>query len=77
MTKLEASITQLLNKAATGDLKAMKVFLQMASRFFWFVKGPSPPFFPNGFLFHLNQKCPETIDALPIKFTAGAGDSET
>jgi hypothetical protein len=33
MTKLEASITQLVNKAAAGDLKAMKVLMQMASRF--------------------------------------------
>jgi hypothetical protein len=31
MTKLEASITQLMNKAANGDLKAMKVLLQTAS----------------------------------------------
>ena len=33
MTKLEASVTQLVNKAASGDLKAMKVLMQMASRF--------------------------------------------
>jgi len=33
MTKLEASMTQLVNKAASGDLKAMKVLMQMASRF--------------------------------------------
>jgi Family of unknown function (DUF5681) len=33
MTKLEASITQLMNKATAGDLKAMKVLLQMATRF--------------------------------------------
>jgi Family of unknown function (DUF5681) len=33
MTKLEAGITQLVNKAAAGDLKAMKVVMQMASRF--------------------------------------------
>jgi hypothetical protein len=33
MTKLEASITQLVNKSASGDLKAMKVLMQMASRF--------------------------------------------
>ena len=33
MTKLEASITQLVNKAATGDLRATKVLMQMASRF--------------------------------------------
>jgi hypothetical protein len=43
MTKLEASITQLLNKAATGDLKAMKVFLQMASRHLELVTGPDAP----------------------------------
>jgi len=33
MIKLEASITQLVNKAATGDLRATKVLMQMASRF--------------------------------------------
>jgi hypothetical protein len=33
MTKLEAGITQLVNKAAAGDLKAMKILMQMASRF--------------------------------------------
>jgi hypothetical protein len=33
MTKLEAGITQLVNKAAAGDLKAMKIIMQMASRF--------------------------------------------
>ncbi len=33
MTKLEASVTQLVNKAASGDLRAMKVLMQMASRF--------------------------------------------
>lgn len=41
MTKLEA--TQLVNKAATGDLKAMKVLLQMASRFPELVEDPEPP----------------------------------
>jgi hypothetical protein len=41
MTKLEASITQLVNKAASGDLRAMKV-LQMASRFPELVTGPEP-----------------------------------
>ena len=40
MTKLEASVTQLVNKAATGDLKAMKVLMQMASRFPELVTGP-------------------------------------
>lgn len=43
MTKLEASVTQLVNKAATGDLKAMKVLMQMASRFPELVKDPEPP----------------------------------
>jgi hypothetical protein len=43
MTKLEASVTQLVNKAATGDLKAMKVLMQMASRFPELVTGPEPP----------------------------------
>ena len=43
MTKLEASITQLMNKATAGDLKAMKVLLQMASRFPELVKDPEPP----------------------------------
>jgi hypothetical protein len=32
MTKLEACVTQLVNKAATGDLKAAKVCMQIASR---------------------------------------------
>lgn len=43
MTKLEASITQLMNKATTGDLKAMKVLLQMASRFPDLIKEPEGP----------------------------------
>lgn len=43
MTKLEASITQLMNKATAGDLKAMKVLLQMASHFPELVKDPEPP----------------------------------
>jgi hypothetical protein len=42
MTKLEASITQLVNKAATGDLRAMKVLLQTASRFPELVTDPAP-----------------------------------
>jgi hypothetical protein len=33
MSKLEASVTQLVNQAASGDLRAMKVLMQMASRF--------------------------------------------
>jgi hypothetical protein len=43
ITKLEASMTQLVNKAAAGDLKAMKVLLQMASRFPELVTGPERP----------------------------------
>jgi hypothetical protein len=43
MTKLEATITQLMNKATTGDLKAMKVLLQMASRFPELIKEPEGP----------------------------------
>jgi hypothetical protein len=43
MSKLEASVTQLVNKAATGDLKAMKVLMQMASHFPELVTGPEPP----------------------------------
>jgi hypothetical protein len=42
MTKLEASVTQLVNKAASGDLKAMKVLMQMASRFPELVINPDP-----------------------------------
>jgi hypothetical protein len=42
MTKLEASVTQLVNKAASGDLKAMKVLVQMASRFPELVINPEP-----------------------------------
>jgi len=42
MTKLEASVTQLMNKATAGDLKAMRVLLQMASRFPELVKDPEP-----------------------------------
>jgi hypothetical protein len=33
MTKLEASLTQLVNKAASGDLKAEKLLLEMMNRF--------------------------------------------
>jgi hypothetical protein len=40
MTKLEAGVTQLVNKAATGDLKAMKIFMQMADRFPELIEGP-------------------------------------
>ena len=43
MTKLEASVTQLVNKATAGDLKAMKVLLQIASRFPELVKDPDAP----------------------------------
>jgi hypothetical protein len=43
MTKLEASVTQLVNKAASGDLKAMKVLMQMASRFPELVTDPESP----------------------------------
>jgi Family of unknown function (DUF5681) len=38
MTKLEASLTQLANKAAVGDLKAAKIFTDMVTRFPEFVK---------------------------------------
>ena len=38
MTKLEASLTQLANKAASGDLKAAKIFTDMVTRFPEFVK---------------------------------------
>jgi hypothetical protein len=44
MTKLEASMTQLVNKAASGDLKAMKVLMQMASRFPELVSDPKQSF---------------------------------
>ena len=33
MTKLEASLTQLVNKAASGDLKAEQLLLEMMNRF--------------------------------------------
>ena len=33
MTKLEASLTQLVNKAVSGDLKAEKLLLEMMNRF--------------------------------------------
>jgi Family of unknown function (DUF5681) len=33
MTKLEAGMTQLLNKAASGDLRATKILVQFANRF--------------------------------------------
>lgn len=42
MSKLEASMTQLINKAASGDLKAMKVLMHMAIRFPELVTGPEP-----------------------------------
>src|SRR5258706_7227599 len=40
MTKLEASVTQPVNKAASSDLQAIKVLMQMASRFPELVTGP-------------------------------------
>lgn len=43
MTKMEASVTQLVNKAAAGDLKATKFLLQMATRFPELIKGPDEP----------------------------------
>jgi hypothetical protein len=43
MTKLEATVTQLVNKAANGDLKAMRIFILMASRFPELVKDPDAP----------------------------------
>ena len=43
MTKLEASITQLMNKATGGDLKSTKVFLQIASRFPELINDPEVP----------------------------------
>ena len=33
MTKLEASVTQMTNKAASGDLKAAKLLFEMVNRF--------------------------------------------
>jgi hypothetical protein len=43
MTKIEASITQLINKATTGDLRAMKILLHIASRYPELVKDPEAP----------------------------------
>jgi hypothetical protein len=40
MSKLEASMTQLMNKGASGDLRALKVLMQMASHFPELVTGP-------------------------------------
>lgn len=42
MSKLEASMTQLMNKAASGDLRALNVLMRMASRFPEIVTGPEP-----------------------------------
>jgi Family of unknown function (DUF5681) len=42
MTKLEASLTQLVNKAASGDLKAVRVLWQMAAQFPELVTDPLP-----------------------------------
>jgi hypothetical protein len=39
MTKLEAGITQLANKAASGDLKALRMITEMAAEFPEAVKG--------------------------------------
>ena len=33
MTKLEASLTQLVNKAASGDLKAQRLLMELMKRF--------------------------------------------
>jgi hypothetical protein len=40
---MEAIITQLVNKAATGDMKATKLLLEMMSRFPEMVKAPDGP----------------------------------
>jgi hypothetical protein len=43
MTKIEASVTQLVNKAASGDIRAMKVLMDLANRFPELIKDPDPP----------------------------------
>lgn len=42
MTKLEASVTQLVNKAASGDLRAMRLMLRTATQFPELIKEPFP-----------------------------------
>jgi len=41
MTKMEASITQLVNKSASGDMRAMKLLMQIATKFPDLIKDPA------------------------------------
>jgi len=43
MTKLEASVTQLMNKAASGDLRATRLWMQMAAKYPELIKAPPGP----------------------------------
>jgi len=43
MTKLEASVTQLMNKAASGDLRATRLWMQMAAKYPELIKTPPGP----------------------------------
>ena len=54
MTKLEASVTQLVNKAASGDLKATRDFMHMAAKFPELVQDP-----PEGITFVIKYGKPK------------------
>ena len=43
MTKSEASVTQLMNKAASGDLRATRLWMQMAAKYPELIKAPPGP----------------------------------
>jgi len=42
MTKLEASVTQLVNKATTGDLRAAKLLMEIVTSFPELIKKEEP-----------------------------------
>jgi hypothetical protein len=42
MTKLEATVTQLINKAASGDLRAVRLYFRMAADYPELIKEPFP-----------------------------------
>ena len=51
ITKLEAAVTQLVNKAAKGDTKALSILLRKAGDFPELFKEPLPPLPPVQFNF--------------------------
>jgi hypothetical protein len=68
MTKLEATMTQLVNKSASGDLKATKLILQMATKFPELITGPQ---YPSGIKITFLDPTPDEIPFDPSKSDVG------